>query len=169
MGETIKIVAVLAANPALSSILTMVLSADSRLHVHEFESLSALSSHMGRMPVDLVVCDFDSETAPADLVAMALRSDENLVQRDFHIIALTRTISTETRPASLRAGIDEVIVKPMSPRYLHERILSRLRQLSLAATTYSGPERRNPSRPRGLAFHPLRRHGDNVVNLFPDR
>jgi DNA-binding response OmpR family regulator len=172
MGETIRTIAVLAANPALSSILTMVLAADSRLRVREFAGLPALSTYMSLTPVDLLVCDFDSETARADMVATSLRSNENLVRRDFQIIALARTISIDTKPTSIRAGIDEVIVKPMSPRYLHERILSRLRHPrapSIAAPFYSGPERSNRVKPRDLPFHRPESRGDNVVSLFPDR
>jgi DNA-binding response OmpR family regulator len=94
------------------------------------------------------------------------------VRRDFQIIALARTISLDTKPTSIRAGIDEVIVKPMSPRYLHERILSRLRHPdvpTIAAPFYSGPERSNRFKPRDLPFHRPESRGDNVVSLFPDR
>jgi DNA-binding response OmpR family regulator len=172
VGETIKTVAVLAANPALSSILSMVLTGDRRLRVREFDSLRALTTYMGLTPVDLVVCDFDSETARADSVAKSLRENEGLVRRDFQIIALTRTISADTRDASISAGIDEVIVKPMSPRYLHERIMSRLRTpLASAVVTalYQGPERRDRLQSREPTYHPFNRYTDNVVNLFPNR
>jgi DNA-binding response OmpR family regulator len=172
MAEMIRTIAVLAANPALSSILTMVLAADSRLRVREFTSLRPLSTYMSLTPVDVVVCDFDSETARADMVAAELRSNESLVQCNFQIIALARTLSIETRPASIRAGIDEVIVKPMSPRYLHERILSRLRNPgvpTIASPCYSGTERRNRFQPRDPAFQPPGPRGDNVISLFPNR
>ena len=172
MGETIKTIAVLAANPALSSILSMVLSGDRRLRVREFESLRALTTYMSLAPVDLVVCDFDCEIAPADEVAGSLRANENLVTRDFQIIALTRTISRDTRQSSISAGIDEVIVKPMSPKYLHERIASRLRQgvdAGVSTAGYHGPDRRNRVLSPDVAYHALKRYTDNVVSLFPNR
>jgi len=172
VGEPIKTVAVLAANPALSSILSMVLMGDRWLRVREFDSLRALTTYMSLTPVDLVVCDFDSETARADSVASSLRENDALVRRDFQIIALTRTISTDTKDASIRAGIDEVIVKPMSPRYLHERIASRLRKpraSAIVTALYQGPERRNRIQSREPAYHPFNRSTDNVVNLFPNR
>ena len=167
-----KIVAVLAAGPALSSILAMVLRADPRLRVREFASLDALALYMRLSPVDLLVCDFDAGAAPADAVARALRGDSRLCQRDFQIVALARQVNAETRRAAVAAGIDEVIVKPMSPRYLLERVLARLRPRVtpfVVSPAYCGPDRRGRLAPRDLAFHPTQRRSDNVVQLFPDR
>lgn len=166
LGESIKVVAVLAANPALSSILTMVLAGCPSLRVRLFESRAALVTYMRLAPVDVLVTDFDCEDAPADEVALALRSDERLLRRDFAVIALTRTVTEATRRAAASAGIDEVIVKPMSPRYLLERVLSRLRsgQHMVGNTGYRGPERRN----RVAMAHTgaYSRAGDNIVSLF---
>lgn len=166
LGESIKVVAVLAANPALSSILTMVLAGCPSLRVRLFESRAALVTYMRLAPVDVLVTDFDCEDAPADEVALALRSDERLLRRDFAVIALTRTVTDATRRAAVSAGIDEVIVKPMSPRYLLERVLSRLRsgQHMVGDTGYRGPERRGRiAMPHVAAYS---RATDNVIALF---
>ena len=166
MGESIKVVAVLAANPALSSILTMVLAGCPALRVRLFESRAALVTYMRLAPVDVLVADFDCEDAPADEVTLALRHDDRLYRRDFAVIALTRTVSDATKRAAIAAGIDEVIVKPMSPRYLLERVLARLRrgEAPVGGATYRGPERRNRmAMPRVPAYN---RSTDNVVALF---
>lgn len=167
MHQPGKVIAVLAANPALSSVLTMVLSGDSRLRVREFESEIALTAYMRIAPVDVLVCDFDRNGAsPAELVA-GLRADPDLADPRFRVIGLTRTITRTTRRESLAAGIDEIIVKPMSPRHLLQRVVARLRQDRpfIAAPTYRGPDRRNrlPVAPEPHS----RRLGDNVIELFP--
>lgn len=167
MGENIKVVAVLAANPALSSLLTMVLAGCPSLRVRLFESRAALVTYMRLAPVDVLVADFDCAEAPADEIATALRHDDRLVRRDFSIIALTRSVDETTRRAAIAAGIDEVLVKPMSPRYLLERVLARLRRNHpvVTAAAYRGPERRSRLTlpPAGI----YARHTDNVIPLFP--
>lgn len=160
----------MAANPALSSILAAVLASDRDLRVRAFSAPEDLRTYMRVVPVDLVVADFDCEPAPADALALILRSDGELAERKFRLIALTRAINLSTRHAAVSAGIDEVIVKPMSPRYLLERVRVRLRAPEGYLTVtggYHGPDR------RGRIAMPLpteraaSRYSDNVVQLFP--
>jgi two-component system phosphate regulon response regulator PhoB len=149
-----RTVAVLVANPALSSILEMVLAANPSLRVRAFDSLLALSTYMQLAPVDMIVAELDGDGTRADLVAQALRSDRRLDNPHFQIIALARTVDKDRWEAARRAGIEEVLVKPMSPRYLLERVLARLRM--------------SPLRP--LARHRVRPPAaDNVVPLFGPR
>jgi two-component system phosphate regulon response regulator PhoB len=156
MSEPAKVVAVLVSNPALSSILSMVLASVPTLRVRPFESELALTTYMRLAPVDLIVSDFDSASARADRVAQALHSDKSLERRNFQVIALASEVTAETKQASITAGIDEIIVKPMSPKYLLERVLSRL-------------QRRTPQAPRP-AVRPISRDivraGSNVIPLF---
>jgi len=126
MAEDAQIVAVLVPNPALGSILSMVLASTPSLRVEAFESRAALVAHMRQAPVDLVVCDFDDAEAGAHDVALVLRADIALHGRGFEIIALTSSVDGDSRRRAAEAGIDEVIVKPMSPKYLLERVQSRL-------------------------------------------
>ncbi|MGN6488137.1 MAG: response regulator [Devosia sp.] len=128
MAEPGKTIAVLVANPALSSILTMVLASVPSFRVRPFESELALTIYMRLAPVDLVVADFDAEHARADLVTRDLRDDPGIERPEFQVIALASAVTPETKTLCLKAGIDEVIVKPMSPKYLLERVQSRLRQ-----------------------------------------
>lgn len=158
MTDQAKVVAVLVSSPALSSILTMVLASVPSLRVRPFDSLIALSTYMRLAPVDLVVSDFDSERAPADRVARDLHADGSLERRDFQVIALASEVTSETKAASISAGIDEIIVKPMSPRYLLERVLSRLQRR--AAQSPRPSLRKTPTVPL---------YGGNVIPLFGPR
>lgn len=155
MGEQAKVVALLVSSPALSSILSTVLASAPSLRVRPFASQAALTTYMRLAPVDLIVSDFDCESAPADRLAQELHADEKLERRDFQVIALATRVTPETKLASIAAGIDEIIVKPMSPRYLLERVLSRLARKA-------GVERR-VSR---ILPRPEDYSGSNVVPLF---
>ena len=167
-----RTIAILAANPALSAVLTMVLAGDSRLRVRPFESEAELFAYMRIAPLDLLVVDFDREGRPAHEMVEAIRLDPGLVSRELPVIALTRAITPPMRQQAISAGIDEVVVKPMSPRHLLQRVQARLLNRSVVGALghgYRGPERRGRLPLRTPQPHPARRYTDNVVPLFPDR
>lgn len=128
-----KVIAVIAANPALSSVLTAVLAATSGLRVRQFDSRIALLTYMRLMPVDVLVCDFDNEDVPAGDLALAIADDTEVLEPHLQIIALSGTVTEDVRRTAIEVGIDEVIVKPMSPRYLVERVQARLKHLPIRA------------------------------------
>lgn len=130
MTAALKTIAILVANPALSSILQMVLASSRHLRVREFESELGLFTYMRIAPVNLIVLDFDNAAARADLVTRTLRCD--LQRRSFQVIALAGTLNADTANLAKAAGIDEVIAKPMSPRYLLERVLDRVSKAPVA-------------------------------------
>lgn len=148
MSAAVKTVAILAATPALSAILAAALAANPLLRVREFETGKALRTYMRIAPVDLLVSDYDNADDRADTLAQSLRHDTALERRNFQIIALSRSVEAVARSGPAGAAIDEVILKPMSPMYLVERVLSRLRKRPKMRLT-----------PRVLP--------DNVVQLFP--
>ena len=152
MPEPLKTVAVLVANPALSSILSSTLAGAPALRVRAFETEAALRSYLQLVAADLVVADFDSLAARADDLARRLKSDAAISPIP-QVVALASAISPDIRAASLEAGIDEIIVKPMSPRYLVERVLARLAKPMRA-------ERRASLRRRDWSAF-----GDNIVPL----
>ncbi|WP_156352152.1 response regulator [Devosia sp. Leaf64] len=166
-----KTVAVLAANPALTSVLTMVLAGDSRLRVRPFESEGELFAYMHIAPLDMLVVDFDRDGRPAYEMVEAIRLDPTFVSRDLPVIALTRAITPPMRHQSISAGIDEVLVKPMSPRHLLQRVQARLINRSvvgLLGNGYRGPDRRDRVPMPKPQPSPTRRTTDNVVPLFPN-
>lgn len=134
MAEPSRTIAVLVANPALSSILSMVLASVPNYRVRPFESELALVTYMRLAPVDVVVTDFDSANARADRVTRDLRADDAIPYREYQVIALASEVSPETKDLCIASGIDEVIVKPMSPKYLVERVQSRLARRVQAAS-----------------------------------
>lgn len=163
MAEPHKTIAVLVANPALSSILTMVLASVPHFRVRPFESELALTVYMRLAPVDLVVTDFDAENARADLVTRDLRDDSGIENPAFQVIALASSVTPETKTLCIKAGIDEVIVKPMSPKYLLERVQSRLRQRAPQPQSIQQTLRRfapRPTPPREFNA------GGNVIPLW---
>lgn len=172
MPQPIRVVAVLAANPALTAILSATLAAMPGLRVRSFDTRSELEAYMGIAPVDLLVCDFDCETAPAGDLAPALRRESSPARRDLQIIALTRTVSPHVKAVAAMHGIDEIVAKPMSPKYLLERVVARLRRTprhvveaprGVAILVPQDLLPRRPSRQGSVA----RMRANNVVRLFP--
>lgn len=144
MAEPVRTIAVLVANPALSSILSMVLASVPSFRVRPFESEVALVTYMRLAPVDVVVTDFDNTAARADRVTRDLRADPSIAH-EYQVIALASTVSPETKQLCIASGIDEVIVKPMSPKYLLERVQSRLARRAASLAGYR-PVRATPVR-----------------------
>ena len=160
MAEPIKTVAVLVANPALSSILSMTLAGVSSLRVRPFETQLALMTYLRLAPADLVVADFDSVPSRADKLAGDLRNDRTIGARNLQVIALASALTPETKAASIHAGIDEIIMKPMSPKYLVERVLARLATKRTSTASTQRSEKRVSLRKRDWSSF-----GDNVVPL----
>lgn len=152
MAAPLKTVAVLVANPALSSILSTTLAGTPSLRVRPFETEQALRAYLQVAPADLVVADFDSLPARADRLSLRLRTDPAIARKP-QIIALASELTPEVK-AAREAGIAEIIMKPMSPRYLVERVLARL------ASSIAPAERRVLRKRDWSTF------GDNIVPLF---
>ena len=95
-----KTIAILAANPALSALLSMVLASDSRLRVRPFDSEAELFAYMRIAPLDMLVVDFDREGRPAYEMVEAIRLDPSFVSRDLPVIALTRAITPPMRKST---------------------------------------------------------------------
>lgn len=171
MTQPAKVVAIIAASPALSSLLGMVVGGDSQLKVRLFENELELIAYMRLAPIDMLVCDFDREERPAHELVESIRLNGDLLSQDVPVIALTRRITPPMRHQAISAGIDEVIIKPMSPRHLLSRIQMRLRSRSVVGVLggYRGPERRDRIFAPIATAAPKRRATDNVVPLFPDR
>lgn len=142
----------------------MVLASVPSFRVRPFESELALVTYMRLAPVDIVVTDFDSASARADRVSRDLRADQSIPHHDYQVIALASVVSPETKELCIASGIDEVIVKPMSPKYLLERVQSRLKQR--APTQQSIHQTLRRLTPRPVASAPDFRVGNNVIPLF---
>ena len=140
------------ASPSFASILSMTLASARHLRIRSFDSEQALLTYARLAPMAVVVVDFDNGEAPPDGLARALRDDPG-IDPALQIMALAGDVDRRLQSAAFAAGIDEIVLKPMSPRYLLERVLSRLARRRL---------RRDPPPPRP----DWSAHGDNIVPLF---
>jgi two-component system, OmpR family, phosphate regulon response regulator PhoB len=165
-------IAVLSTSPALASILGATLRRGRDWRVREFRDTRSLSAYMRIAPVAILVTDYRLENATAADVAHDLRSDALVISRHVQIIALSKTVDTSMRQRCVQAGIDEVIMKPMSPLYLEERVTARLKSVPrdhiACGPAYAGPERRERIVLDDTRPIPVERRGDgiNVVSFL---
>lgn len=168
MQVKLKTIAILAENAALSSILRMVLAHHCELRVREFENEMDIVLYMRIAGIDLLIYDcaqIDSETIAS---IKNLRSLAKTSGHEFQTIALCKDVTDGSRSACERAGIDELIIKPMSPIYLEERVLARVAE-GTTANIFDGAERRKM---QPLALKPtegrthVANYGANVIPLF---
>lgn len=162
-------IAVLSSSPALASVLGATLRRSQRWRVREFRDSRALRDYLRIAPLALIVADYELDRTDAAEVARSIRSSRDLASRQIQIIAMSRTVDPDMRRKCVQAGIDEVIVKPMSPLYLEERIAARLATGTasyVSATPYVGPERRDRIPLSDTRPIPVERRGENVVSFL---
>jgi len=147
-------IAVLTRGEALGSIVKMILARSGDYRVVAFTSADDLIMHLRIAPAELVICDYhlDAWTAPELMV----RARREAPDRQFDSIVMTSRIDRQLRESCAFADIGEVIIKPMSPVFLEERVARRLAGV-------------NPAREPELPGSPPRRDSDNVVSLFDRR
>lgn len=170
MSEPKKTIAFLAANAALSAILSQTLESEPALRVYRFESLDALTIFMRICPLDLIILDADSIADGVTESLRGLRKVPGLPNPDFEMMVLTRAGEAFHRPFH-DSGANEVLTKPVMPQRLLRRAFGRLaiRQPELGADgVYRGPERRQ--RPRYQPQAGATAEGqNNVIPLFGER
>ena len=152
-------IAMLAGNPAFSGILQRALELDGGHKVASFQGVEVLTTYLRISPVDVVILDTDLPGAPAIDIARGLRQHMKLATPDFQIVALTRTPAPFHKPL-LAAGIDQVLLKPVTPGALLEAVES-LFEPERAVAMANGPM----VRPFEGAATPPARVG-NVIPLF---
>ena len=159
-----KQVAILTSSPALGSILSMVLDCEECLILQNFSRPQNLERHMRIVPIDLIVCDYDMGDSSAPELAISLRTSN--LQRNFKMIVLAETMSRQTRQACKFAAIDEVIIKPMSPLFIRDRVLARLNEKE--KTVYGRQEK--PFDKKGnFPGREYTTKDNNVISLFTNK
>ncbi len=139
MSNRLKVVAIVTANPALGRLLEGVLAARPQLRVRRFESAKALYAYARIAPVDLLVCDYFLPDTTAEHMASELGHFMQAQSRPFGVVALAEHVSFDMQARCRECGIDEVLVKPMSPLHLEERVFARLRSLSQQESRHRVP------------------------------
>ncbi len=169
MNQSIKTIAILSQSIAYSSILHMVLASNIQFRVRIFNDEQAVIDYNNISPIDLLIYDCDQIDSKIITFIHNLRHMENVANPKFQIITLCKTISKGIRSICKTVGIDEVIIKPMSPTYLETRVLVRLTDNS--TKLYRGIDRRKKeqisNRKTNLAKnHDENHNANNVIPLF---
>ncbi|MGJ8526937.1 response regulator [Maritalea sp.] len=124
--RNLKVIGIIAQNRALSSILSMVLRDCEDVRIRVFESQAALKSYLRIAPIHLLICDYQLANLSCPVLIAALKCNPQMHTENMQVIALTQGIDRKMQKAIGAAGIDEIIVKPMSPAYIRERADARL-------------------------------------------
>lgn len=159
MTSRVHSIAILAANPAFSSILADVLQTERGHRVPCFTEVAALTTFMVISPVDVVMLDADAE-GWRDL-AQQLRRHPRLANPFVQIVALTRANPAFHRPL-LAAGADLVLHKPVAPARLLAAVDGLLMPEQRSVVNWAGPVLSSPATSSDTT-----RSADNVVQLFP--
>ena len=124
----LKTIAIFSTNKALSSLLHMVLAKNIQLRVREFTSEETLKQYMNISTIDLLI--YDCEEINEEIISSIqnIKKIENSSNAKFQIITLCKSIPKGIRSICKSIGIDELIIKPMSPSYLETRVNGRLNQ-----------------------------------------
>lgn len=148
---------------ALASLKVCVVDADSEMRqmirealmglgisqIRECADLSMAQQLIGEFDPDL--CIYDWSTGPLDPIAFVkdVRASESDRQSEMRLIMITGNANTRRVIEARNAGVDEFLVKPISLRALHGRLLTLADnpRLFVRTPTYTGPDRRRHSRP----------------------
>jgi two-component system chemotaxis response regulator CheY len=118
---------------------------------------------IGEFDPDL--CIYDWATGPSDALTFVkgVRASESDRQSEMRLIMITGNADTRRVIEARNAGVDEFLVKPISLRALHSRLLTLVDnpRTFVRSPAYNGPDRRRQSRPFA---GPDRRDGEGNVD-----
>ncbi|MCB2108210.1 MAG: response regulator transcription factor [Rhodobacteraceae bacterium] len=107
-------------------------------------TLAGLKDLMFQIPPDLLVIGDDFDPDVFELVSEVRH--QKLSDNPFMLITvLVNPNNPESLDAAIRAGVDDIIVKPLSPERVQERLrlITFHRQPFVVTDTYMGPQRKN--------------------------
>lgn len=167
---------------ALASLKVCIVDADSQMRQMIRDALTGMGINQIRecadsgMAQQLIgefapdLCIFDWSTGPLDAVTFIknLRARENDHNAAMQLIMMMGNANTRRVIEARNAGVDEFLVKPISLRALHGRLLTLVEnpRVFVRTPTYAGPDRRRHDRP---FVGPDRRSvGGGVESAEPD-
>ncbi len=117
-------------------------------HVSACDNLGQLAILLGIETPDLLFIDVDAKPEASFEAIRGIRSSDVGDCPFAIIVALTKNPAIEVIQASLSAGSDDMVVKPVTARALRERVVNQIenRKDFVATEDYIGPDRRNEQR-----------------------
>ena len=142
--EDIKILVVDDSPPMRQLVLSMLRSFGYMNVQTANDGAQALRHTEGHAKLDMIICDIEMEPMSSIEFLRELRRDEENPSRTSAVIMLTGNNEMESIIAARNAGMDEYLVKPISPARLKKRIESVLskNRTFVVEGDYVGPERR---------------------------
>lgn len=148
---------------ALASLKVCIVDADGEMRQMIRDALTSLGisqirecadSDMARQLIgefEPDLCIYDWETGPVDAVTFVrnVRASDSDRQSEMRLIMITGNSNTRRVMEARNAGVDEFLVKPISLRALHGRLLTLVDnpRLFVRTSAYTGPDRRRQNRP----------------------
>lgn len=166
MNSRARSIALLAANPALASILSRTLTEEAKHRVAAFAALPALSTYLRITPVDVAVLSLDLPWNELVAIVRGLKVAPHSANPLIEVIVLTHAVPLA---ASLTdTGISAVLAKPVSPQKLLDAVSE-----ALAAERAPGPRRVRPAvparRPTPARQPTTRGPAAKIIQLFGSR
>lgn len=137
-------------NRNFSSLMRSVLSEFGYRDIVDFENPKLAMDFMKTTFVDVLFLDLVMPGASGFQIANKLRHDPSIMNRMMPIIMVTGHADLNNIRKAINYGVDEVLVKPISPRALHQRltgVLENPRTYIKTKSGYYGPDRRRRNDP----------------------
>lgn len=149
-------------HPQMRRLLRELLRAIGLRDIEEAEAGADALEKLSLSPFDIIVCDYMMEPIDGLELARFVRTAQDSEDPRTPIIMVTSYTSRRTIFAARDAGVNEVVVKPISPADLYTRIyaiVERPRKF-VRSPNYVGPDRRR----RVLADTGERRRWDDEAD-----
>lgn len=116
--------------------------------VELFDSVKAAAGLLGAAMPDLVLVDADGEDSEAFRFIRSLRNEPNVPNPFTGVIVTTWAPTPALLTRVTNAGGDDLLMKPVSPKQVRERIVSLIeaRKGFVVTADYTGPDRRKSPR-----------------------
>lgn len=148
-------IAIVSPNPAFSAFVEAVLASWPDIEVEAYAELGDLDS--ARVVPAVIACNFEFDSSFYQRFLPVIADLRRA--RPVATLALVRRLDGWTRPRCVSIGIDEVLIKPVSPLHLG------LRLATLAAGRE--PDRSLACRSAEILPFPARRHSDRRPGFRP--
>ncbi len=148
--NTLKTIVLIDDNRTFTSLMRSVLAEFGYRDVYDFDDPEGAIDLMKTTFVDVCFLDLVMPKTSGFQVADRIRHDPELRNRMLPIIMITGHADRRNIQRAINHGIDEILVKPLRPRHLHQRLTSVLERPRVYIKTpsgYFGPDRRRRDDP----------------------